>query len=123
MNTESRLEGPGSEEDHLIADTGGFDREPVRVNLVFYLVSILVVALLVFVVMLIQYLPGYRTSHRLSEVIKNSDVEISISIPMSEVEVREPNPFTPKQRDAVIDMLMGMGARSARVTIEPEGAQ
>lgn len=96
------------------------EKKRVRVSLGFYLISLLVVALAIFVLMLVQYFPGYRSNHRLSQVIKKSNVEMTVSIPMAEVENREPNPFTRRQRDDVVKLLKDMGARSATVVIIPE---
>lgn len=108
---------------------GPFDKhERVKVSLAFYFVSLLVVALIVFILMLVQYLGGYQRSYKLGQVIKNSDVSMTITIPLSEVEKRKDNPFNKdvqtKQKKQVSDALKGMGARSAPPTsieIVPEG--
>jgi len=100
--------------------TGLPPKKRVRVGLGFYIISIVIVAVLVFVLMLVQYLPGYRSNHRLSRVVRKSNVELTVRIPMSEVEKREPNPFTRKQRDDVVKLLKDMGASSATVVILPE---
>lgn len=100
---------------------GPFDkRGPVRVSLGVYLLSLIIIALMVFVLMLVQYLSGYRNSYKLTQAIKNSNVEITISIPMSETEKRKENPFTKEQRDKLAQLLKGMGAKSATVIIEPQ---
>ena len=78
------------------------------------------VVVLVFILMLVQYFPGYRSNHRLSQVIKKSNVELTVRIPMAEIEKREPNPFTRKQKDDVVKLLKDMGATSVTVVILPE---
>ena len=102
------------------AQPGPPERRRVRVGLGFYLASVLVVALAVFILMLVQYLPGYRSNYRLSQVIKKSNVELTVNIPMAEVEKRELNPFRPEQRNELANLLKGMGAGSATVIIIPE---
>lgn len=96
------------------------ERKRIRVGLGFYLISIVVVVVLVFILMLVQYLPGYRSNHRLSQVIRKSNVELTVRIPMAEIEKREPNPFTRKQKDDVVKLLKDMGAASVTVVILPE---
>jgi hypothetical protein len=93
---------------------------PIRVSFGVYIISLLLVALVVFVVMLVQYLPGYRSNYRVSQAVKNSDVKITITIPMAEVERRKENPFTKEQRDKVASLFKGMGAKSATVEIKPQ---
>jgi hypothetical protein len=101
--------------------TGPFDkRPPVRVGFGVYVISLIIVALIVFVVMLVQYLPGYRNSYRLSKVIQNSNVQMTVDIPMSETENRKDNPFTKEQRDKAAALLKSMEAKSASVVIQPE---
>jgi hypothetical protein len=100
---------------------GPFDkRPPIRVSFGVYLISLIVVALIVFIVMLVQYLPGYRNSYRVSKVIQNSNVQMTVDIPMSETENRKDNPFTKEQRQKAADLLKSMGAKSATVVIQPQ---
>ena len=109
---------------------GPFDkRQPIRVSLGVYVVSLLVLGLIVFIAMLVQYLPGYRNSYRISQAIKKSEVSMRIVIPMSEVRQRKTNPFTDEQEKQIEDTLIDMGAREVvennkrlypRVEIEPE---
>ena len=82
--------------------------------------SLVVVALIVFVAMLVQYLPGYRNGYRVSRAINNSNVSLTITIPMSETEKRKENPFTREQRERLANVLEAMGAKSAAVKIEPQ---
>jgi hypothetical protein len=101
--------------------TGPYHRSgPIRVSFGVYIISLLVVALTVFIVMLVQYLPGYRSYYKVSQTIKNSDVAITITIPMSETEKRKENPFTKDQRDKLANVLKGMGAKTVTVKIEPQ---
>jgi hypothetical protein len=93
---------------------------PIRVSFGVYIISLIVVALAVFIVMLVQYLPGYRSYYKVSQTIKNSDVAITITIPMSETEKRKENPFTKEQRDKLAAVLKGMGAKTVTVKIEPQ---
>lgn len=93
---------------------------PIRVSFGVYVISLLVVALIVFILMLVQYFPGYRQNYKLSHVIKNSNVSMTVTIPMSETEKRKENPFTKEQRDSVSKLLKDMGAKSATVEINPE---
>jgi hypothetical protein len=100
---------------------GPYDkRPPLRVSFGVYVISLIVVALLVFIVMLVQYLPGYRNSYRLKQVFKNSDVQMTVDIPMTETVKRKDNPFAMEQRDKAAALLKSMGAKSATVVIEPE---
>lgn len=100
---------------------GPYDRHgPIRVSFGVYVISLIVVALIVFIVMLVQYLPGYRNSYRLKQVIKNSHVQMTVNIPMSETEKRKDNPFTREQREKAAALLKSMGATSASVVIQLE---
>jgi len=92
----------------------------VKVSLGVYIISLVVVALIVFVAMLVQYLPGYRNGYRVSRAINNSNVSLTITIPMSETEKRKENPFTREQRERLANVLEAMGAKSAAVKIEPQ---
>lgn len=93
---------------------------PIRVSFGVYIISLIVVALAVFIVMLVQYLPGYRNGYRVSQTIKNSDVAITVTIPMSETEKRKENPFTKEQRDKLAGVLKQMGAKQVTVKIQPQ---
>jgi len=101
--------------------TGPYEKSvPIRVSFGVYIISLLLVVLAVFILMLVQYFPGYRSNYRVSQAVKNSDVKITITIPMSETERRKENPFTKDQRDKVANLLKGMGAKSATVEIKPQ---
>lgn len=93
---------------------------PIKVSFGVYIISLLVVALAVFILMLVQYFPGYRSNYRVTQAVKNSDVKVTITIPMSEVERRKENPFTKDQRDKFAGLLKGMGAKSVTVDIKPQ---
>lgn len=103
------------------AHVGPYDKSaPIRVSFGVYIISLILVALVVFVAMLFQYLPGYRSNYRVSQAVKNSAVKITITIPMAEVEARKENPFTKEQRDKVASLFKGMGAKSATIEIKPQ---
>ncbi|PKQ27708.1 MAG: hypothetical protein CVT63_06560 [Candidatus Anoxymicrobium japonicum] len=100
---------------------GPFEKSaPIKVSLGIYILSLLLVAVTVFVLMLTQYLSGYRSNYNLSRVVNNADVKITVSIPMAETETRKENPFTKEQRDRVAKLLEDMGAKSANVRIDPQ---
>jgi hypothetical protein len=94
-------------------------KKPIRVSLALYLVSLLVVILAVFIVMMVMYFPGYHTNYKLKHVVRNSDISITVSIPLAETEKRKENPFTKEQRDNLASLFKSMGARSVTVRIEP----
>lgn len=101
--------------------TGPYGKQgQMRVSLAFYLVSLLVVILVVFILMMAQYFPGYHTNYKLKQAVKNSDVSITISIPLAETEKRKENPFTKEQREKLANVLKSMGAKSVTVKIEPK---
>lgn len=103
------------------AGVGPYDRQgPIKVSFGVYFISLILVALIIFIVMLVQYFPGYRNTHKLSQVVKNSDVKMTVVIPMSETEKRKENPFTREQRDRAAALFKNMGAKSATVLIEPQ---
>lgn len=93
---------------------------PLRVSFGVYIISLVVIALAIFILMLIQYFPGYRSNYKMSKAVNNSNVSLSISIPMSEVEKRKENPFSPEQRKEIESLLKGMGAKTVTVKIEPQ---
>ncbi len=94
--------------------------ERIRVSLIVYIISLVLVALIVFIIMLVQYLPGHRAHYRLSQVVKNSNVELNVNIPMAEVRNRDENPFTLKQEQSVIRIFKDMGVKGVRVKIYTE---
>jgi hypothetical protein len=103
------------------AGVGPYEKQgPIKVSLVVYLISLILVALIIFILMLVQYLPGYRNNNKLSQVVKNSNVKMTVVIPMSETEKRKENPFTKEQRDRAAALFKNMGAKSATVLIEPQ---
>lgn len=102
-------------------DGGPFNKSaPLKVSFGVYIISLLVVALIIFILMLVQYFPGYRSNYKMSQAVKGSNVQLTIRIPMSEVEQRKNNPFSPEQRKEVESTLKGMGAKSVTVKIEPQ---
>jgi|BarGraNGADG00312_1021997.scaffolds.fasta_scaffold123099_1 cytoskeletal protein RodZ len=119
-NSKGYAYGPGEARGPADAARGEPPRPRPRVSLGAYLISIVVVGLIIFIVMLVQYFPGYRSNYRLSQQVKNSDVKMTIVIPMSETEKRKQNPFTRDQRKQAEDLLKGMGAKSATVEIKPQ---
>jgi Tfp pilus assembly protein PilE len=112
--------GPQAHYEPETLASGHPSRPRARVSLGAYLVSLIVVALVIFILVLVQYLPGYRSNYRLSKIINNSNVEMTVTIPMSETENRKENPFTKEQKDKAASLLKGMGAKSATVVIKPQ---
>jgi len=105
------------------AGVGAYDKQgPIKVSFGIYFLSLLLVALIVFIVMLVQYMPGYRNNYKLSQVVKNSDVKMTVVIPMSETEKRKENPFSREQRERAAAIFKNMGAKSATVLIEPRSS-
>ncbi len=109
------------EEDVAYSETARREgKERIRISLIVYIISLLLVALVVFIIMLVQYLPGHRAHYRISQVVKNSHVEFDVNIPMEEVRRREVNPFTLKQEKSIIQLFKDMGVKSVKVKIYTE---
>jgi hypothetical protein len=88
-------------------------REPIRVSLGVYIISLLVVA------MLVLYLPGYRMSYRFESAVKNADyVYVGVRIPKEELKKRKVNPLT--KEDDLANILKDMGAKRAKAEINPD---
>lgn len=102
------------------ADMGPYGKQgPIKVSFGVYIISLLVVALVVFVVMLVQYLPGYRMNNRLETAVKNSDyVYVGVRIPKEELKKRKVNPLT--KEDDLVEILKDMGAKRAKAEINPD---
>lgn len=97
----------------------GRKKRPIKVSLPVYLGSILLVALLVFVLMLVQYLPGFRVSRKIAEVVENSQyVYVGVRVPKAELKKRNINPLT--KEDEVAKLFEEMGAKRAKVEINPD---
>ncbi len=96
---------------------------PIKVGFGVYIISLVVVGLAVFILMMVQYLPGHRSNYKVEQAVKNSNVSLTITIPMSETEKRKENPFTKEQRDKLAGVIKGMGAKSVTVKIQPEDAK
>jgi hypothetical protein len=94
-------------------------REPIRVSLGVYIISLVLIALVVFIIMLVFYLPGYRMSYRFESAVKNADyVYVGIRIPKSELKKRNVNPLT--KEDDLVNILKDMGAKRAKAEINPD---
>ncbi|MDD5448340.1 MAG: hypothetical protein PHO53_04155 [Actinomycetota bacterium] len=92
---------------------------PIKVSLPVYLGSILLVALLVFVLMLVQYLSGFKASRKIAEVVENSQyVYVGVRVPKAELKKRNVNPLT--KVDEVAELFCEMGAKRAKVEINPD---
>ena len=92
---------------------------PLRVSFGVYLISLIVVALVVFVVMLVQYLPGYRAYSRMRVAVKGADyVYMGIRIPKEQLKSRNINPLT--KEDDIAKILKDMGAKRSSVEINPD---
>lgn len=106
-------------DDETDAPLGPQNRGPIRVSFGVYIVSLLVVALVIFIVMLVQYLPGYRMSHRFEVAIKNADyVYVGVRVPKSELKKRNVNPLT--KEDDLVQILKDMGAKRAKAEVNPD---
>ncbi|MDD5747859.1 MAG: hypothetical protein PHP64_02225 [Actinomycetota bacterium] len=93
-------------------------RTPIKVSFPVYLVSVLLVGLIVFVVMLVQYLPGQRRNYRLEQAIRGADyVYIGIRIPSGELKERK---LSYSEEDEVAKILLDMGAKKAKAQINPD---
>jgi hypothetical protein len=112
---------PGEQGAEPRAKSGPYAKSaPIRVSFGVYIISLIIIAVAVFIVMLVQYLPGYRSNYKVSQAVKNSNVAVTITIPMAETEKRKENPFTKEQRDKLASVFKGMGAKSVTVKIEPQ---
>ncbi len=97
----------------------GEKQGPIRVSFGVYLVSLLVVALVIFIVMLVLYLPGYRMNQRIKVAVENADyVYLGIRIPKEELKKRKVNPLT--KEDDLVEIFKDMGAKRARAEINPD---
>ena len=94
-------------------------KKPIRVSLAFYLVSLLVVILVIFILMMVQYFPGYHTNYKLTQAVKGADyVYIGIRIPKDQLLKRNINPLT--EESEVANILKSMGAKTAKCEINPD---
>ena len=94
-------------------------KNPIRVSLAFYLVSLLVVILVIFILMMVQYFPGYHTNYKLTQAVKGADyVYIGIRIPKDQLLKRNINPLT--EEIEVANILKSMGAKTAKCEINPD---
>jgi uncharacterized protein YneF (UPF0154 family) len=92
---------------------------PIRVSFGVYVVSLIVVALVVFVVMLVQYLPGHRSYYTIKSGVTGADyVYVGVRIPKEELKKRDINPL--KQEDDIAATLKEMGAKRSKVEINPD---
>ena len=101
---------------------GPYDRQgPIKVSFGVYLLSLILVALIVFIVMLVQYFPGYRSYYKIADAVKNANsVYMRISIPKDELKNRDINPLT--KEDDIAKIFKDMGAKSAACDINPTGS-
>jgi uncharacterized protein YneF (UPF0154 family) len=92
---------------------------PIRVSFSVYVISLIVVALAVFILMLVQYLPGYRSYYKIKSGVKGADyVYVGIRIPKEELKKRNINPLT--REDDIAKVLQDMGAKRSKVEINPD---
>jgi hypothetical protein len=99
---------------------GPYDRQgPIKVSFGVYLLSLILVALIIFIVMLVQYFPGYRSYYKIADTVKNAKyVYVGIRIPKEELKKRDINPLT--KEDDIVKILKDMGAKSATCDINPD---
>ena len=92
---------------------------PIRVSFGVYLISLILVALIIFIMMLVQYFPGYRTSNRIANAVKGANyVYVGIRIPKEELKKRNVNPLT--KEDDIAKILKDMGAEKSECDINPD---
>jgi hypothetical protein len=103
-----------------VTGVGPYDRQgPIRVGFGVYLISLILVALIIFIVMLVQYFPGYRSYYRIVDAVKNANyVYMGIRVPKEELKKRGVNPLT--KEDDIAKILTDMGAKSAKCDINPD---
>jgi hypothetical protein len=94
--------------------------QPLKVSFLVYVISLLVVALLIFILMLVQYFPGYQKSHKIKQAVKNSDVTLTVEIPEKELESRDYNPTNKKFKDSIADVFRQLGAKKVVIEITPQ---
>lgn len=118
MGSDKHSAAPGAPGDG--SGQGPFDKKPpIRVSFGLYLISILLVGLVVFILMMVQYFPGYRMNHRLEDAIKGANyVYVGIRIPKQDLLKRKVNPLT-KEVD-IQKILEDMGAKRAHAEINPD---
>ena len=102
------------------AGVGPYDRQgPIKVGFGVYFISLILVALIIFIVMLVQYFPGDRSYHRVADAVKNANyVYVGIRIPKQELKKRGVNPLT--KEDDIAKIIKDMGAKSASCDINPD---
>jgi len=94
------------------------DTSPIKVSFSVYLISMFIIALIVFIIMLAQYLPGHRRNYRLEQAIRGADyVYIGIRIPNEELKKRK---LSYSEEDEVAKILKDMGAKRAKAQINPD---
>lgn len=95
---------------------GTVDRQDkIRVPLSVYIVSVVLVALVVFILMLVQYLPGYRNNARLSSVIdKAQSVDLTTEIQHKYLTDRD---LSYDIESEIEEALLDMGAKKATVRV------
>lgn len=108
------------QEEPQAAGVGPYDREgPIKISFGVYFISLILVALIIFIVMLVQYFPGYRSYHRITDAVKNANyVYVGVRIPKEELKKRNVNPLT--KEDDIAKILRDMGAKSASCDINPD---
>lgn len=99
---------------------GPYDRQgPIKVSFGVYLLSLTLVALIIFIVMLVQYFPRYRSYYKIADAVKNANyVYVGIRIPKEELKKRDINPLT--KEDDIVKIFKDMGAKSAACDINPD---
>ncbi|MCJ7745162.1 MAG: hypothetical protein MUP40_02580 [Actinobacteria bacterium] len=103
-----------------VTGVGLYDRQgPIKVSFGVYFISLILVALIIFIVMLVQYFPGYRSYYRLADAVNNANyVYMGIRIPKEELKKRDVNPLA--KEDDITKILENMGAKSANCDINPD---
>jgi hypothetical protein len=99
---------------------GPYDRQgPIKVSFGVYFISLILVALIIFIVMLVQYFPGYRSYQRIADAVKNANyVYLGIRIPKEQLKKRNINPLT--KEDDIAKIFREMGAKTASCDINPD---
>jgi hypothetical protein len=109
MNNDQQVAGEGQAPPE---PSGPFDKKhaPLKVSFGVYAISLLVVALLIFILMLVQYLPGHKNSTKLEGAIHNAEVSLTIEIPNDELSKRDDNPVNEDYIKDIGKLLKVLGA-------------
>lgn len=117
--------GPDEAGQAVPADAGGEGpyrkHEPIKVSFTVYIVSIVLVALVIFILMLVQYLPGYKSYRQLEDACRNADyIYVGMRISTEELGKRKKNPLSEEYLTDIENIFKDMGVKKVRVEINPD---